>query len=72
MSLSRSDEFGYRHLIARVTTGDAAWLDAMVDRVADVLAADHGHDHTHDELRSLALGWLAAPPTSSSCWWSAP
>jgi hypothetical protein len=61
VSLSRSDEFGYRTLIARVTAGDAAWIDAMVDRVADILAAEHGHDHNRDELRSLALGWLARP-----------
>ncbi|MDR7251299.1 hypothetical protein J2X46_000271 [Nocardioides sp. BE266] len=59
--LSRADEFGYRHVIARVTAGDAAWIDAMVDRVADILALEHGHDHNHDELRSLALGWLARP-----------
>ena len=61
VSLSRSDEFGYRHLIARVTAGDAAWIDAMVDRVADILAETMGHDHNHDELRSLALGWLTRP-----------
>ena len=59
--LSRADEFGYRHLIARVTAGDAAWIDAMVDRVADILTLTHGHDHNHDELRSLAMGWLARP-----------
>ncbi len=59
--LSRADEHGYRHLIARVTAGDAAWIDAMVDRVADILTRTHGHDHNHDELRSLALGWLARP-----------
>ncbi|KRE99115.1 hypothetical protein ASG88_15400 [Nocardioides sp. Soil777] len=59
--LSRADEFGYRHLIARVTAGDATWIDAMVDRVADILARTHGHDHNHDELRSLAIGWLARP-----------
>lgn len=61
VTLSRTDEFGYRHLIARVTAGDAAWLDAMVDRVADILRTTKGHDHNHDELRSLALGWLARP-----------
>ena len=60
-TLSTADEFGYRHLIARITAGDAAWLDAMIDRVADILAVDHGHDHNRDELRSLALGWLARP-----------
>ncbi|CUR60744.1 conserved hypothetical protein [metagenome] len=61
VSLSRSDEFGYRHLIARVTAGDAAWLDAMIDRVADILTTTMGHDHNRDELRSIALGWLARP-----------
>ena len=60
-TLSRSDEHGYRTLIARITAGDATWLDALLDRVADILTATHGHDHTHDELRSLALGWLARP-----------
>ena len=59
--LSRTDEYGYRHIIARVTAGDAAWIDAMVDRVADILATTMGHDHNHDELRSLAMGWLARP-----------
>lgn len=59
--LSRSDELGYRHLIARVTAGDAAWLDAMVDRVADILGATMGADHNRDEIRSIALGWLARP-----------
>ena len=59
--LSRTDEFGYRHVIARVTAGDAAWIDAMVERVAEILAETMGHDHNHDELRSLAMGWLARP-----------
>jgi hypothetical protein len=59
--LSRTDEFGYRHIIARVTAGDAVWIDAMVDRVAEILAETMGHDHNHDELRSLAMGWLARP-----------
>lgn len=61
VTLSRADEYGYRHFIARVTAGDAAWIDAMVDRVADILRTTMGHDHNHDELRSLALGWLARP-----------
>ena len=59
--LSRTDEFGYRHIIARITAGDAAWIDAMVDRVADILGETMRHDHNHDELRSLAMGWLARP-----------
>lgn len=61
VTLSKTDEFGYRHVIARVTAGDARWVDAMVDRVADILALTHGHDHNHDQLRSLAFGWLARP-----------
>lgn len=48
VSLSRSDEFGYRRVIARVTSGDAAWIDAMVERVAEILAVEHGADHNHD------------------------
>ena len=59
--LSRTDAYGYRHIIARVTAGDAVWIDAMIDRVADILSLTHGHDHNHEELRSLALGWLARP-----------
>ena len=63
--LSRSDEHGYRHLIARITIGDAAAVDALTDRVADILTTrpdlTMGADHNHDELRSLALGWLARP-----------
>nr|WP_300051280.1 hypothetical protein [uncultured Nocardioides sp.] len=59
--LSRTDEFGYRHIIARITAGDAAWIDAMVDRVADILGETMGHAHNHDELRSLAMGLLARP-----------
>ena len=48
----RADEFGYRRLIARVTAGDAAWIDAMVDRVADILARD---PRTRPQPRRAAL-----------------
>ena len=33
----------------------------MVERVAEILPATMGHDHHHDELRSIAMGWLARP-----------
>ncbi len=33
----------------------------MVDHVADILGGTMGHDHNHDELRSIAMGWLARP-----------
>lgn len=61
VALSRADESGLRTVIARVTDGEALWVDAMVDRVADILAITHGRDHNRDELRALAFGWLARP-----------
>ncbi|QIK76349.1 hypothetical protein [Nocardioides piscis] len=61
VTLSKADELGFRHVIARVTAGDAIWVDAMVERMADILSPAHGHDHNRDELRSLAFGWLARP-----------
>ena len=61
VSLSRTDEFGLRHVIARVRAGDAVWIDAMVDRVAEILAPRFPAGTTQDVLRSEAFGWLARP-----------
>jgi Domain of unknown function (DUF222) len=61
VSLSRTDEFGLRHVIARVRAGDAVWVDAMVERVADLLASSFPDGTTKDVLRSEAFGWLARP-----------
>ena len=61
VALSRTDEFGLRTVIARIHAGDAVWVDAILDRVADILSPTHGHDHNRDELRALAFGWLARP-----------
>ena len=61
VSLSRTDEFGLRHVIARVRAGDAAWIDATLDRVADLLAPRYAAGTTRDVLRSEAFGWLARP-----------
>lgn len=73
--LSRTDlETGSRSVFARVEPGDATWIDAMVERIADaltdrpdVLRAHHPDlpaaldDLTRDELRAIAFGWLARP-----------
>ena len=62
VSLSRADATGLRNLIARVSAGDAAWVDAMITRVAEILAARPEHaGASRDLLRSLAFGWLARP-----------
>ena len=62
VSLTRTDPTGLRHVIARVTAGDAAYVDAVLTRVADILATRPEHtDAPRDLLRSLAFGWLARP-----------
>ncbi len=67
VSLSRTDEHGLRHVVARVEAGDAVYVDAMVARVAEILAAQVPDDvpvdqrPTRDQLRAEALGWLARP-----------
>jgi antitoxin (DNA-binding transcriptional repressor) of toxin-antitoxin stability system len=60
VSSSRTDEFGLRTVIARVEAGDAVWVEAIVARVAEILAPRHP-EATADELRSIAFGWLARP-----------
>jgi hypothetical protein len=60
VGLSRTDEFGLRHLIARVAAGDAVWIDATLDRVADLIGPDHP-GAGREELRAIAMGWLARP-----------
>ena len=60
VSSSRTDEFGLRTVIARVEAGDAVWVEAIVTRVAEIIASRHP-EATADELRSIAFGWLARP-----------
>ena len=60
MSSGRTDEFGLRTVIARVEAGDAVWVEAIVARVAEILAPRH-RDATADEVRAIAFGWLARP-----------
>jgi hypothetical protein len=67
VGLGQTDEHGLRNLFARLEAGDAAWLDASIDRIADLLAQrrdlvpDLPADCTKDELRAEALTWLARP-----------
>lgn len=60
VGLGRTDEHGLRTLIARLETGDAAAVDAVVHRVAEILAPTHP-DASADELRAEAFVWLARP-----------
>ena len=72
VSLSRADEFGFRHVIARVTAGDAAWIDAMVDRVADILVLEHGTTTTVTSSGRTRWGGWRGRRTCCGCCWSTP
>ena len=67
VAITPTDPDGLRTVIAPVVPADAVWLDALVDRVADALDTrrdlipDVPEDAGRDELRSVALGWLAHP-----------
>jgi hypothetical protein len=62
---------GLRDMFARIEAADAVWVDATIQRVADLLAADPDLRATHhpeladkptrDQLRAAAFGWLARP-----------
>ena len=60
VGLGRTDEYGLRTLIARLDTGDAAWVQATVTRVAEIITPGHP-DASADEVRAIALGYLARP-----------
>jgi hypothetical protein len=60
VSSGRTDEFGLRTVIARIQAGDAVWVEAIVGRVAEIIAPQH-RDASADELRAIAFGWLARP-----------
>jgi hypothetical protein len=63
LAIGRSDEDGLRAVFARIDAGDAAWLEAMVERIADALEGrpDLAACASRDELRAEAFGWLAHP-----------
>jgi len=64
-TLTRVDEHGLRMIVARIDAGDAVWVDAMLERVAELLTARavaRGEQPaSKDELRAEAMGWLARP-----------
>ncbi|MFC6285733.1 hypothetical protein ACFP3Q_00060 [Nocardioides sp. GCM10027113] len=62
VTLTRIDDAGLRTVIARVTAGDAAWVDATLTRAVEILGSRPEHAATgRDELRSIAFGLLARP-----------
>ncbi len=56
----RATENGLKLLVARAAAGDVVWFLAMVDRIAEILAAD-GDSDLVDVRRSKAIGILARP-----------
>lgn len=56
----RTDEHGLRTVIARIESGDAAWIAATLERVVEILAPSHP-DTCADELRAIAFAYLARP-----------
>ena len=71
LTSTRDDARGLRSIFARIEAADAVWVDATVQRVADLLAGDAGLRAVHhpelgehpttDELRAAAFAWLARP-----------
>ncbi|WP_193614930.1 hypothetical protein [Nocardioides lijunqiniae] len=62
VGVSRRDGTGLRHVIARVTEGDARSVNAMVETIADLIADQPDcAGMSRDELRATAFGWLARP-----------
>ena len=67
VSSSRTDEFGLRTVIARVEAGDAVWVEAIVARVAEIIAPRYPDATATSCGRSRSAGWPAPPNSSSSC-----
>ena len=77
VALGKPENTGLRNLIARVGVGEALCVDAMVDRVADILhtrperpnhpeagppfGREVTRDRNRDRARAEAFGWLARP-----------
>ena len=60
-----SDDPASSYLQARLDTADAVFLDATIDRLADLLAQD-GDQRGKDHRRATALGVLATPALALS------
>ncbi len=60
VALSRTDEAGLKTVIARISAGDAVWVQATITRVSEILAAQD-RALTRDQARAAAFGWLARP-----------
>ncbi len=58
--VGQTDEDQLRTVVARVTAADGAGVDAVLDRVAEILAGSHP-DATSDERRSMAMGCFGRP-----------
>ncbi len=58
--LGQTSEHGLRFIMARVSAGDAVWIDAMVARLAEILRWEGDTDPV-DIRRSKALGLFAQP-----------
>ncbi|SDS02000.1 DUF222 domain-containing protein [Microlunatus soli] len=58
--IAQSTELGTKAIYARLSAADAAWFDAMVDRIADILGR-RGDQGTKNQRRAAAIGVLANP-----------
>ena len=61
VGMEQTSQHGTRMVHAKMDAADATWLDAVVDRVADLLASRRGVTALKDERRAMALGLLARP-----------
>ena len=57
---SERDEHGLQMVFARIEAGDVIALQALVERLSDILEPRHP-DLSRDEVRALAFGWVARP-----------
>lgn len=55
-----TDDTSINQLAARIDTADGIFLDAMIDRIADILATQ-GDTDSKDHRRAKAIGILATP-----------